>query len=71
MMDPQGDADRLEDVVDQLDRLERLTGRAVNAREVADALGWSSTHLAEEMLDTAVELGCVVIDGPGRRFRVG
>lgn len=64
-------AERLCEVVNELDRLERLTGGPIEAYLVANALGWSSVDLAEEVLKTAVELGCAVLDDSERGYRLG
>ena len=57
------EAERLCEVLNELDRLERGSGRPVSAEDVATALGWSGADLVHEALVIAVELGCAVGDG--------
>ena len=64
-------AERLCEVTNELDRLERQSGRAVRASLVALALGWSSTTLVEEALMEGIRIGCVVHDVLGGGYRLG
>ena len=64
------DDERLSLVLDGLDRLEQRLGRSVWPRELADAVGWSSTHLVENVLSEAVSLGCAV-EEPTGAYRLG
>ena len=66
----QRDAERLCEVINELDRLERLTDEAVAVVDIANALGWSATDLVEEVLSSAVEIGCAFVDASGG-YRVG
>lgn len=63
-------AERICEVVNELDRLERLTGRAIGASLIAIALGWSSMDLAEEVLNEAVRIGCAVVDRSDGGYRL-
>lgn len=62
--------DRLSEVMDGLHLLEQRLGRPVWPRELADAVGWSSTHLVEAVLAEAVSLGCAV-EEPTGAYRLG
>lgn len=66
----QREAERLCEVVNELDRLERLMARAVTVVEIGNALGWSSTDLVEEILVGAVSTGCAFVDETGG-YRLG
>lgn len=64
------EAERICEVLNELDRLERGSGRPVTVEDVATALGWSASELVLEALELAVELGCATGDGAAG-YRLG
>jgi hypothetical protein len=64
------EAERLCEVVNELERLERLSGRPVPASAIANVMGWSVVELAEEVLKDAVAMGCAIAE-PDGGYRLG